>query len=213
MAQRSEMIVGDAGIKANPYPLYARMRAEAPVCSVLYAASRSRVWMVTRYEDVVTVLKVWRLSNDPRKREAPGTVRSKVLSLIFARLVNNMLNSDQPDHPRLRALVHQAFTPKRIEELRQRIQALTYELLERASSKGNWDVVSDYAVPIPATIIAEMLGVPLKDRERFGKWSTRSCCRRRRGGKELRAMHPASWHSCDMSERWSRLGGTSHKTI
>jgi len=118
-----EMVVVDAAIKANPYPLYARLRAETPVCRALYGASRSRVWMVTRYQDVVMVLKDSRFSNDPRKREAQGTVRSKVLSLIFARLLNNMLNCDQPDHTRLRGLVHQAFTPKRIEELRQRIQA------------------------------------------------------------------------------------------
>jgi cytochrome P450 len=125
--------------------------------------------MVTRYQDVVMVLKDSRFSNDPRKREAHGTVRSKVLSLIFARLLNNVLDCDQPGHTRLRGLVHQAFTPKRIEGLRHRIQALTCELLERASTKRNCDVLADHAVPVPMTIIAEMLGAPVRDRERFRK--------------------------------------------
>jgi cytochrome P450 PksS len=95
----------------------------------------------------------------------------RVLFALFGPLVNNMLNRDPPDHTRLRALVHQAFTPKRVEDLRQRVESLTQELLEAAARRRQWDLVLDYAVPIPTTIIAEMLGVPAGDREKFRRWS------------------------------------------
>lgn len=165
------MLVVDTEMKANPYPVYARMRRETPVCKVLYGSGRSPVWMVTRYDDVVTVLKDARFTNDRRKVRKHTPVQMRVLHKLFAPLVNNMLNRDQPDHTRLRGLVHQAFTPKRVEDLRQRIESLTEELADRARRQWPWDVVADYAVPIPTTIIAEMLGVPVQDRERFKNWS------------------------------------------
>ena len=77
----------------------------------------------------------------------------------------------QPDHTRLRGLVHQAFTPRLIENMRGRVQALTDELLDRVESRGRMDLIHDYALPLPATIIAEILGVPARDRHRFHRWS------------------------------------------
>jgi cytochrome P450 PksS len=82
-----------------------------------------------------------------------------------------MLELDAPDHTRLRGLVHQAFTPRLIEGLRERVQALTDELLDAAERRGRIDVIRDYAQPLPTTIIAEMLGVPARDRHRFQRWS------------------------------------------
>src|SRR5207302_2936705 len=75
------------------------------------------------------------------------------------------------DHTRLRALVHKAFTPRLIEQMRDRIQALTDRLLDKVQGRGRMDLIRDYALPLPTTIIAEMLGVPVKDRHDFHRWS------------------------------------------
>ena len=146
--------------KANPYPFYARMRAETPVFPVSVPIV-GRGWVVTRYEDVVTVVKDDRFSRDilPMVRWLPGFVRVP--------LTRQMLSQDPPDHTRLRKLVSQAFTPRRIELLRDRIQAVCDELLEAAPRTGSFDLVRDYALPIPLTVIAELLGIPKEDRRRF----------------------------------------------
>ena len=83
-----------------------------------------------------------------------------------------MLDVDPPDHTRLRALVHKAFTPRLIDNLRGRIQSLTDELLNAVDRKGRMDLIRDYALPLPTTVIAEMLGVPARDRHRFHRWSS-----------------------------------------
>jgi cytochrome P450 len=82
-----------------------------------------------------------------------------------------MLDLDPPDHSRLRALVQKAFLPRLIERLRERVQGLSEELLAAVEGRGQMDLIHDYALPIPATIIAEMLGVPARDRGKFHRWS------------------------------------------
>jgi len=82
-----------------------------------------------------------------------------------------MLDLDPPDHTRLRSLVHQAFTPRLVEDLRARVQTVADELLEAVSLRGQMDVVNDYALPLPITIITEILGVPTRDRHKFHKWT------------------------------------------
>jgi len=94
-----------------------------------------------------------------------------VLYKIFGPVIDNMLGSDEPDHTRLRTLVHKAFTQKRVEELRGRIEALTREVIAECPRQNTWDLVADYALPIPTTIIGEMLGVPPQDKMRFRRWS------------------------------------------
>jgi cytochrome P450 PksS len=86
-------------------------------------------------------------------------------------LERNMLDSDAPEHTRLRGLVHRAFSPRLVENMRGRIQRLTDELLDAIEPRGQMDLIRDYALPIPTTIIAEMLGVPLADRHKFQRWS------------------------------------------
>jgi cytochrome P450 PksS len=146
--------------KADPYPFYARMRAESPVfqASVPFVG---RGWFVTRYEDVVTVAKDDRFSRNilPMVRWLPG--------LVLVPLTRQILSQDPPDHTRLRKLVTQAFTPRRIERLGDRIQAVCDGLLEAAPRTGSFDLVRDYALPLPLTVIAELLGIPMQDRQRF----------------------------------------------
>jgi cytochrome P450 PksS len=168
----SNIFLADPQLKPNPYPLYARLRDEAHVARVRFSKTGSAAWLITRYDDVVSVLKDQRIGTDRRNADSSRRpLRIRVLHSVFSPLIDNMLGTDEPDHARLRGLVHQAFTPKRVEELRGRVESLTEELMERASGRRPWDVVADYALIVPTTIIAEMLGVPVRDRERFLRWS------------------------------------------
>jgi cytochrome P450 PksS len=92
---------------------------------------------------------------------------------VFKPLASNMLDADEPDHTRLRALVRKAFTPRLIEQLRERIQMLCDDLLDAAQRKGGIELISDYALPVPATVIADLLGVPPEDRRKFHRWSSK----------------------------------------
>lgn len=157
--------------KADPFPLYARLRRSAAACRVALPF-RQTAWLVTRYDDVVTVLTDERFTKDqwnvlsPRQRARQRWVR-KVLNPFQW----SLLDLDPPDHTRQRAVANRAFLPRRIEALRDRVEALTNELLDRAQPQGGMDVIRDYALHVPTTIIAEMLGVPAADRERFHRWS------------------------------------------
>jgi cytochrome P450 len=82
-----------------------------------------------------------------------------------------MLSQDPPEHTRLRRLVSKAFTPRSVQKMRPRIQEIVNELLERIDGRGEFDLVSDLAWPLPVIVIAEMLGIPREDRERFKRWS------------------------------------------
>ena len=149
--------------KANPYPFYARLRAQAPVLRTR-AVFGLTAWLVTRYDDVLMVLKDGRLANNWLRR-APIAFR-------FAKpLTRHMLVSDPPDHTRLRTLVQKAFTPRMVERLRQRIHCVCDGLLNAAEPRGHIDLVNDYALPIPLTVIGELLGIPPADRLRFHSWS------------------------------------------
>ncbi|OJT16903.1 cytochrome P450 [Archangium sp. Cb G35] len=159
--------------KANPYPLYARLREEAPVFRI-QAPGNEVGWLVTRYEDVAQVLKHGGISKD-RLGSMNEEQRAKMpwFFKFFTPLVQNMLSRDPPDHTRLRALVHKAFTPKYVERLRLRVQALSDSLLDAAARKGSMDLVEEFAFLLPVTIIAEMLGVPPGDYRKFQHWSNR----------------------------------------
>ena len=158
--------------KANPYPTYARLRAESPVVHTRLPDGRE-AWLVTRYADVVAALKDSRLAKDRRRVHTQRVFFDHIAERFFKSLQFTMLDLDPPDHTRLRALVHSAFTPRLVERLRERIQALADQLLDRAADRGGLDLVDEYALPIPATVIAELLGIPVSDRDRFHRWTSR----------------------------------------
>ena len=163
--------------KADPYPFYARLRAEAPVWRTTLP-DRRMAWFVSRYEDVAAVLKDDRFAKDPLNALDPEQPDRRPWVPGFLKpLERNMLDLDDPDHKRLRALVSKAFTPRLIERLRPRIEALCEELLEDMKRKqrrrGEAELVRDYALPLPATVIAELLGVPAGDQRKFHRWSNR----------------------------------------
>ncbi len=166
--------IGSREFKVNPYPFYARLRAEAPAYRVRLPAGLS-VWLITRYDDAAMVLKDGRFVKSRSNALTPELEANwlhKLLQLRWFRpLQLSMLHQDPPDHTRLRALVNKAFTPGLIEQMRQRVQELTDELVDKVQSRGRMDLIHDYALPVPTTIIAEMLGVPAEDRHKFHRWS------------------------------------------
>jgi cytochrome P450 PksS len=165
--------IASPAFRANPYPFYARLRAEEPVCQVLLPDKRP-AWLVTRYEDVAAVLKDDRFIKEKDRVLSPEqAAREPWIPRFLKPLERNMLDLDPPDHDRLRALVHKAFTPRLVENLRERVQVLTDELLDAAQGRGRGriELIRDFATPLPTTVIAEMLGVPVRDRHRFRRWS------------------------------------------
>src|SRR5437660_3797369 len=162
--------VTNASFKANPFPFYAQLRAEAPVFPV--TLMKQRAWLITRYDDVLNVLKDERFAKDRRNAMTPEQLKKLPwIPPMFKPLEHNMLDLDSPDHTRLRTLVHKAFTPRLIEQMRDQIQALTNELLERAEPKGGMDLIADFALPLPLTMIGRILGVPAQDNQKFHRWS------------------------------------------
>jgi cytochrome P450 len=152
----------DPEFVADPYQTYHRLRATDPVHH-----SPLGFWVLTRYEDVVAVLR------DPRlAKEAIASVvaaRFGVEVPVGMRL--SMLDRDPPDHTRLRGLVSKAFTPRVVEALRPHIQQIVDGLLERVERAGSMDLIEEFAYPLPVVVICEMLGVPVEDHERFKGWS------------------------------------------
>jgi cytochrome P450 len=169
----TQVDVTNAKFKANPFPFYAQLRAEAPVFPVTVPMpTRQRAWLVTRYSDVLDVLKDARFAKNPRNAMSPEQLKKRPwIPKLFKPLEQNMLDLDSPDHTRLRALVHKAFTPRLIEQMRDEIQTLTNELLDAAEPKGGMDLIADFALPLPLTIIGRILGVPAKDNDKFHRWT------------------------------------------
>ncbi len=172
MKVASNVNIASSAFKGNPYPFYARLRAEAPVYSVRLP-DKQIAWLVTRYDDVVSVLKDERFAKDRWKALTPKQVaKLPWIPEKFMPLSRNMLDLDAPDHTRLRSLVHKAFTPRLVENMRKQVQRLTEELLDAVQSRGKVDLIRDYALPLPTTVISQMLGIPERDRNRFHRWSS-----------------------------------------
>ena len=159
--------------KANPHPFYAHLREESPVWRTTLPDKRT-AWLVTRYEDVAGVLKDKRFAKDPLNAQDPEQrAKNQWVPGFLKPLEQNMLDLDDPDHRRLRILVSKAFTPRLIERLRGRVEAICQELLDAMERKGSAELVRDYALPLPATVIAELLGIPASDHRKFHRWSNR----------------------------------------
>jgi cytochrome P450 len=169
----SSVDVTAPAFKADPFPFYARLRAEAPVLAVP-VPGMGQAWLVTRYADVAAVLKDDRLRKNPRDALTPEQLRkTRTVPRMFSALERNLLSLDGDDHDRLRVLVHKAFTPRRIETMREQMQVLADELLDRAERRGGEiDLIADYALPLPLTMIGRIIGVPERDHRRFSAWST-----------------------------------------
>ncbi len=151
----------------DPYAYYERLRRQGALHWL-----PPGLWMVTRYEDCLSLLRDERLSSDPSRSDIfqallpPGWGQGSAVDRVTSRL---LLFMDPPDHSRLRSLVQAAFTRRAVEELRPRVETITNELLDGLS--GGFDLITRFAYPLPIMVIAELLGVPVEDRDLFGAWS------------------------------------------
>jgi cytochrome P450 len=134
-----------------------------------------RVWLVTRYEVVHAALTNPSLSKDSRRaaplHERRARERDTPRAPFPAALNTHMLNTDPPDHTRLRKLVGKAFTARRVALLRPRIEEITAELLDELATRDEADLLSSFAFPLPLAVICELFGVPENDRAQFRQWS------------------------------------------
>lgn len=167
-----DQMLEDSSFYTNPYPVFSSLRDEAPV----YWHRASRTWLVTRYDDVDFVLRSPKLFSNygfqnayfenllPELRAAAPTLELRGRS-------PSLLTSDPPAHTRLRRLLNIVFSPKAIEGLRPRVQALVQQLLEDSNDKDVIDFVASLAHPLPAMLIADIMGVPREDHDVFKKVS------------------------------------------
>ena len=158
--------------KADPFPTLAAMRQDAPIYGHV-ARNGSTIWYITRYDDVLEVLRDnERFVKDVAHTLLPEELERKRPSTLTQRLINeNMLFADPPDHTRLRALVNQAFTPRRVEENAPRVQAIADTLIDRVVAAKQMDLIADFALPLPTIVITDLLGIPAADRELVADWS------------------------------------------
>ena len=156
----------DPEILADPYPLYRRIRETDPVHWDMFLHS----WVITRYEDVTKVLHECSSAcmPTPDKLEEMGLGDVSPIARI---LVKQMLFMDPPDHTRLRTLAAVAFTPMRVEAMRQHIQDITDRLIDAVIANGRMEVLADFAESLPAIVTAEMLGMPVEDYRTLKDWS------------------------------------------
>lgn len=161
--------------RLTTHETYARMREESPVHVQPGLDGETPIWFVTRYDDVVALLTDnERFVLDPKLALTP-----EELALLEdagprpdERVSENLLAKDGEDHRRLRRLVTKAFTPRMVEGLRPRVQEVADDLLDRVAMRGSMELVDEFAFPLPITVIAELLGIPVEDRELFREWSS-----------------------------------------
>jgi pimeloyl-[acyl-carrier protein] synthase len=149
-----------ARVRSDPYPTYRALRRADPV----HRSPLLDTWVLTRYHDVTLLLRDDRLSAERHRWRGfqPPDHNSQPVSMLVV---------DPPYHTRLRTLVNRAFTPRTVQRLRPRIEAIVEKALDRAAQRGGLELIEELAYPLPVTVIAEMLGVPAEDWPRFRAWS------------------------------------------
>jgi len=156
----------DPDVLANPYPLYKQLREEDPVHWDPYL----HAWVVTRYSDVVEVLHHFHADRTPTPERLVELGMGEI-SPIADVMVNQMLFLDPPKHGRVRRLASVAFTARRVAVLREHIEAIAERLVSDLVGRPRFDVMEEFANPLPAIVTAEMLGVPTSDHQMLKSWS------------------------------------------
>ncbi|WP_128434724.1 cytochrome P450 family protein [Streptomyces cyaneus] len=153
--------------RANPHPVYAALREQAPVCP-LSPPHGVETYLITRYDDARAALADPRLSKDMY-----GAIDAyhRIFGDSSIALDDNMLFSDPPKHTRLRRIVGSTFTPKRVESLRARVQEITDDLLDQCPTSGSVNLLPEFCFPLPLHVICELLGVPENERKQAQEWS------------------------------------------
>jgi cytochrome P450 len=153
-------------VLADPYPLYQALRTERPV----YFDPYLHVWVVTRYDDVVAVLNTMSADRTPPPERLRALDMAGLAPLAEV-MVRQMLFVDPPEHTRLRSLFAAAFTPRRVERLREHIVGIADRLLDAVADRPEIDVIGDFAAVLPAIVTAEMMGLPTEDHPVLKAWS------------------------------------------
>ena len=156
----------DPEVLANPYPLYQRLRSEDPVHWDPYL----HAWVVTRYADVSTVFQRMSAARTPSPKRL-AELGLEQLGPIAQVMVRQMLFLDPPEHTRVRGLAAAAFTPRRVETLRDRIREIADQLVAQVLPRGEMELMEDIANPLPAIVTAEMFGMPSQDHVMLKEWS------------------------------------------
>ncbi len=156
----------------DPYPILRRLREEDPV----HWSDSIGGWVLTRYDDMVTTFKdTSHYSNEGRLAKAvaylPDETRAKFKTFEDHYHQKSLIHSDPPDHTRFRGLVNKAFTPRVVDAMRPRMQEIVNELLDAVQQAGKMDAIRDLAIPLPVTVLAEILGVPKSDIPLFKRWA------------------------------------------
>ena len=155
---------------ANPYPHYQRLRASDPM-----HLTPLGFHVASRHADVTAILRDKRFGKDfigrMTRRSGPQILREPV----YRSMSHWMLQLDPPDHGRLRSLVVRAFTARRVEEMRPRIQQIVDDIINRMQPQGHTDLIGDFAFRLPVTVICDMLGIPEDHREVFFTSSRGPC--------------------------------------
>jgi cytochrome P450 len=156
----------------DPYPTLAWLRAEAPV----WWSKKENYWLVSKYEDVKTVLRDQSYERQVQRwKHAPNPILISLLPHLKAlsNVSNNwLMNLNPPAHTRVRSFVNKAFTPSMVQSLRPKIEMIADGLLEQIGG-DRFDLVLDYAFPLPVAVIALMLGIPMTETKELRHWSTR----------------------------------------
>ncbi|MGH3167900.1 MAG: hypothetical protein ACRDN0_18690, partial [Trebonia sp.] len=181
MTDRDEPFPIDDGFLQRPHEVLSRLREQPPVR--VRFPDGEEAWLVTRFEDAKAVSADSRVSRDldglleleradaASSAMGQGDVREENPVGDYEWLYRDVLYMDPPDHTRLRKLVNKAFTPRVIDSMRPRIEQITDDLLTQLAGPGPVDLMPSFAVPLPMTVICELLGVPEADRPDFFAWS------------------------------------------
>lgn len=158
-------------MRHDPYPTYAQMRRDPSIVKVIHGLTGQPTYFVTRYNDAAIVLKDPRFVNDSRKLPGIGDWTAKwYIPSVLKVFAYSMALADEPDHTRLRGLVHKAFTPNMIQQLTGRMEQLADDLLTAAAHKPECDFIEDFALPLPLNVIGDLLGVSIPERKKFRRW-------------------------------------------
>jgi len=164
MNPKKQYPIFDHIARARPFEMLQQMRDNDPIYKATDPDGQT-IWFFSRYEDCVAALKDKRLMKNWIKNRDGRNPED--LPSPWREVELHLLNQDPPEHTRLRALVHKAFTPTRVRALKSRIQHYTSELLDQMAGNHQTDLISALAFPLPIMVISEMLGIDIENRERF----------------------------------------------
>lgn len=182
----------------DPYPTLARIRANGPV-SILHSDDGLPMWVIARYRDVRAALADPRFGQDVRRAQA--LANDRVAGVTLGSDMVHMLNSDPPDHTRLRRLIHASFTAKRVAGMRPMVRRITDGLLDELDGREAADLVRDFAFPLPMLVICELIGFPPEDRFAYRTWSTAILTHNDDPGVFEQAMREMAGYIATMLER------------